>query len=75
MTEDVLTYNTPCSEEILKQINLYEIERLQENAFSKNKTFSFCTSFCLVLGIFMFFYKISFGYFLLGRNNVYQLVY
>lgn len=36
MNEEILTYNTPCSEEILKQINQYEFKRLWENNLAKN---------------------------------------
>jgi hypothetical protein len=36
MKEEILTYNTPCSEEILRQINQYEFKRLWENNLYKN---------------------------------------
>ena len=36
MNEEILTYNTPCSEEILRQINQYEFKRLWENNLTKN---------------------------------------
>lgn len=36
MNEEILTYNTPCSEEILRQINQYEFKRLWEDNLIKN---------------------------------------
>lgn len=36
MKEEILTYNTPCSEEILRQINQHEFKRLWENNLYKN---------------------------------------
>ncbi|WBV61912.1 hypothetical protein PFY12_07290 [Chryseobacterium camelliae] len=36
MNEETLIYNTPCSEEILRQINQYEFKRLWENNLTKN---------------------------------------
>lgn len=36
MNEEILTYNTPSSEEILKQINQYEFKRIWENNLAKN---------------------------------------
>lgn len=36
MNEEMLTYNTPCSEVILKQINQYEYKRLWGNNLKKN---------------------------------------
>jgi hypothetical protein len=35
MNEDILTYNTPSSEEKLKQINQYEFKRLWEKNLKK----------------------------------------
>ncbi len=36
MNEEILTYNTPRSEQILRQINHYEFKRLWENNLAKN---------------------------------------
>ncbi|MGI9651654.1 hypothetical protein [Chryseobacterium sp. RLHN22] len=36
MNEEILTFNTPCSEETLRQINQYEFKRLWESNLTKN---------------------------------------
>lgn len=71
MTEEILTYNTPNSEEILKKINQYDFKRIWKKNLDKNYKNLFYGIIFLVLAAFMFFSKISFGYFFLGGCIMY----
>lgn len=70
MTDKILTYSTPCSEEILKQINEYEFKRLWKNNLKINQRNLFYGITFLVLGAFIS-YTSSYGYFLLGAGFMY----
>lgn len=71
MTEEILTYNTPNSEQILRQINQYEFKRIWENNLKKNNKNLFWTVFFLLLAGFMLFYKEHLGYFFAGLGLMY----
>ncbi|CAD7809169.1 hypothetical protein CHRY9390_01953 [Chryseobacterium aquaeductus] len=55
MNEEILTYNTPNSGEILQQINRYEYKRLWENSLKKNTKNLFYGITFTVFGVIAFF--------------------
>ncbi len=75
MNEEILTYNTPNSEEILSKIQKYEFKRVWKNNLKKSyKNLFWGISFLLLCAV-MLFYKEHFGYFFLGVGLMYFFIF
>ncbi|WP_185208853.1 hypothetical protein [Chryseobacterium sp. C3] len=71
MNEEILTYNTPSSEEILKQINQYEFKRIWENNLTKNNKNLFWGILFTILGVItIIFENYTFAGFFLGFQSL-----
>ncbi|WP_288461567.1 hypothetical protein [uncultured Chryseobacterium sp.] len=67
MNEEILTYNTPSSEKILRQINEYEFNRQWKNNLKKNnKNLSWGILFTILGVITIIFENYTFAGFFLG---------
>lgn len=61
MTEEILIYNTPCTEEIFKQIQHYEFKRIWKKNLAKNNKNLFAGTIILLFAI-MFFITEDYGF-------------
>ncbi|MGL6125707.1 hypothetical protein [Chryseobacterium artocarpi] len=75
MNEEVLTYNTPNSEKILRKIHYYEFTRAWKKNLNKNKKNLMWGIIYILLAAYMLFYKKYFGLFFLGFGLFYIFSY